>query len=120
MCRVLGQDFLPYLQVVIGPLTTLAGAKADIQLIEDDEQIAQIEQNEAWEIVPLKGKVIGIKTSTLDDKHTAIELIKQHTRQFAKRQMTWFNKDKEIVWADPLREDVVTLSDRLLNLSPGV
>lgn len=75
MCRVLGQDFLPYLQVVIGPLTTLAGAKADIQLIEDDDQIAQIEQNEAWEIVPLKGKVIGIKTSTLDDKHMAIELI---------------------------------------------
>jgi len=28
----------------------------------------------------------------------AIELIKKHTRQYAKRQMTWFKKDKEIKW----------------------
>jgi tRNA dimethylallyltransferase len=29
---------------------------------------------------------------------TAIELIKQNTRRFAKRQLTWFRKDKEIKW----------------------
>jgi tRNA dimethylallyltransferase len=28
----------------------------------------------------------------------AIDLIKKHTRQYAKRQMTWFEKDKEIKW----------------------
>lgn len=28
----------------------------------------------------------------------AIELIKQNTRRFAKRQLTWFRKDKEINW----------------------
>ncbi|KAI9685217.1 MAG: hypothetical protein M1820_010831 [Bogoriella megaspora] len=75
MCRVLGQDFLPYLPHVIPPLVELAGAKADIQLLDDEEQVAQIESEEGWELVPLKGKVIGIKTSTLDDKHMAIELI---------------------------------------------
>ena len=34
-------------------------------------------------------------------KHTleeAISLIKQNTRRFAKRQLTWFRKDAEIVW----------------------
>ncbi|KAF2399956.1 importin subunit beta-3 [Trichodelitschia bisporula] len=75
MCRVLGADFLPYLPAVMPPLTSLAGAKADIQLLDDDEQIATIEQEEGWELVPLKGKVIGIKTSALEDKHMAIELI---------------------------------------------
>lgn len=30
----------------------------------------------------------------------AIELIKQHTRQYAKRQMTWFKKDPDIKWFD--------------------
>jgi tRNA dimethylallyltransferase len=30
--------------------------------------------------------------------NTAIDLIKQNTRRFAKRQMTWFRKDKEIIW----------------------
>ena len=32
---------------------------------------------------------------------TAIELIKQNTRRFAKRQMTWFGKDNEINWLAP-------------------
>ncbi|KAF2234745.1 putative importin beta-3 subunit [Viridothelium virens] len=75
MCRVLNSDFLPYLPHVIPPLMELAGAKADIQLLDDEDQVAQIESEEGWELVPLKGKVIGIKTSTLDDKHMAIELI---------------------------------------------
>ena len=30
----------------------------------------------------------------------AIEEIKQNTRRLAKRQMTWFRKDKEIKWID--------------------
>ena len=30
----------------------------------------------------------------------AIENIKMNTRRFAKRQITWFNKDKEIKWFD--------------------
>jgi len=31
----------------------------------------------------------------------AIEDIKKNTRRFAKRQLTWFNKDKEISWFEP-------------------
>jgi tRNA dimethylallyltransferase len=30
----------------------------------------------------------------------ATELIKKHTRQYAKRQITWFKKDKDINWTD--------------------
>ncbi len=39
----------------------------------------------------------------LDQKLTcqqAITLIKQHTRNFAKRQLTWFKPDREIHWID--------------------
>lgn len=75
MCRILGPDFLPYLPGVMPPLLQLAKAKADIQLLDDEENVAQVEQEEGWELVPLKGKFIGIKTSILDDKHMAIELI---------------------------------------------
>jgi len=35
------------------------------------------------------------------DLNRAIELIKQNTRHFAKRQLTWFNKDKEFIWLEP-------------------
>lgn len=31
----------------------------------------------------------------------AIELIKQHTRNYAKRQITWFKKDKDYKWFNP-------------------
>ncbi|MCD6011197.1 MAG: tRNA delta(2)-isopentenylpyrophosphate transferase [Flavipsychrobacter sp.] len=37
----------------------------------------------------------------IDGKYTlpeAIDKIKQHTRNYAKRQMTWFKKDKEVRW----------------------
>jgi len=30
----------------------------------------------------------------------AIEAVKQETRRFAKRQLTWFRRDKRIVWFD--------------------
>ncbi len=35
------------------------------------------------------------------DLNTAIDLIKQNTRRFAKRQLTWFRKDIEIKWLTP-------------------
>ena len=38
------------------------------------------------------------KECTLD---VAIEKIKQHTRKFAKRQITWFKKDQDINWFNP-------------------
>jgi tRNA dimethylallyltransferase len=34
------------------------------------------------------------------DLHTAIENIKLNTRHYAKRQLTWFKHDKEVVWFD--------------------
>jgi len=40
------------------------------------------------------------------DLQTAIALIKQNTRRFAKRQITWFGKDKEIIWVDAGGEDL--------------
>lgn len=76
MCRVLGSDFVPYLSVVMPPLLQVAASKADVQILDDDDaNIQEAEQDGNWELVPLKGKVIGIRTSALEDKNTAIELI---------------------------------------------
>lgn len=35
----------------------------------------------------------------------AISMIKQDSRHYAKRQLTWFNRDKEITWFHPDQED---------------
>lgn len=40
----------------------------------------------------------------------AIELIKQNTRNFAKRQLTWFKKDDEIKWFEPDELEKVKMS----------
>ncbi|MBB5396068.1 tRNA (adenosine(37)-N6)-dimethylallyltransferase MiaA [Mucilaginibacter sp. AK015] len=40
------------------------------------------------------------------DLDTAIGRIKQNTRRFAKRQLTWFRKDKEIIWMDASNEQL--------------
>ncbi|MES2064284.1 MAG: tRNA (adenosine(37)-N6)-dimethylallyltransferase MiaA [Bacteroidota bacterium] len=42
------------------------------------------------------------------DVDTAIAAIKQNTRRFAKRQLTWFRKDKDIIWMDAGDENLVT------------
>lgn len=48
----------------------------------------------------------------------AVEKIKQNTRNYAKRQMTWFRKDKEIDWLKfsekPAREELLEKSLKLL------
>ncbi len=41
------------------------------------------------------------------DLKTAVELIKQNTRRFAKRQLTWFRKDEEIKWMSADSPDLI-------------
>ena len=43
----------------------------------------------------------------------AVSKIKQHTRNYAKRQMTWFKKDKEMTWLAADEEAVV---DQIISL----
>jgi len=46
-----------------------------------------------------------------------VRLIKQHSRNYAKRQMTWFNKDKRIKWFDvDLYPDFNKLCEQILEL----
>lgn len=44
----------------------------------------------------------------------AIYLIKRNTRRFAKKQMTWFNKDKRILWIDAENKSAEELADLIL------
>jgi tRNA dimethylallyltransferase len=53
----------------------------------------------------------------IDGKYTldeAIDKIKQHTRNYAKRQLTWFRKDKEFHWLEAGKDNII---DRILAVS---
>ena len=39
------------------------------------------------------------------DRHTAIERIKKNTRVYAKKQLTWYRRDPDIVWTAPDKTD---------------
>ncbi|WP_353124212.1 tRNA (adenosine(37)-N6)-dimethylallyltransferase MiaA [Parapedobacter pyrenivorans] len=57
----------------------------------------------------------------LDGEYTlpqAVEKIKQHTRRYAKRQLTWFRKDAETKWFEP--GDMVQIADYIASrVQPG-
>lgn len=50
------------------------------------------------------------------DLDRAIELIQQNTRHYAKRQLTWFRRDKEIVWLnaeEDYEKNIASIDDLL-------
>lgn len=57
------------------------------------------------------------------DLDTAIEMIKQNTRRFAKRQITWFGRDKEINWvkgdSNDLLPELLSAIQQYRPLIPG-
>jgi len=50
------------------------------------------------------------------DLNTAVGLIKQNTRRFAKRQITWFKKDKEINRINSGSENLINEIIAIVNL----
>lgn len=74
ICRILREDFVPLLNIVIPPLLETAKATQDVSLIEEEEA-ANYQQYSDWDVVQIQGKHIAIHTSILDDKVTAMELL---------------------------------------------
>ena len=47
----------------------------------------------------------------------AVELIKKDTRHFAKRQITWFKREKDAIWVDRSRfKDGKELTEYVINI----
>ena len=60
------------------------------------------------------GNNVGAYCNTpLQQKQKTINLIKIHTHQFAKRQMTWFKRDKRIKWVKNYRKAEILLTQFL-------
>ncbi len=103
-------------EVEFDPL--IIGLTAPITLLEKhirDRVVKRIKQNPKKELIYLKKFNLGWQTSPatslgyqeLDQyysgkitKKTLINLWTTHERQYAKRQLTWFNKQKDIHWFD--------------------
>lgn len=50
------------------------------------------------------------------DLNSAVAMIKQNTRRFAKRQLTWFRRDQEIAWFEPDQvQDIIEYIEERFN-----
>ena len=55
-------------------------------------------------------KGIGYKEiiKYIDEDYTleeAVEKVKQESRRFAKRQLTWFRREKDVIWMDKDKDE---------------
>lgn len=53
----------------------------------------------------------------LTSREQAVELIKRNSRRYAKRQLTWFRRDKQIAWFAP--DDIRSMEQHILHDTPA-
>ncbi|KAF6749808.1 armadillo-type protein [Ephemerocybe angulata] len=94
MCQAMGEEFEPYLPVVMPQLLTTAGAKADISIY--DESPETLEEKEGWEIIEMEGQTLGIRTSSLDDKCQAFETLVIYCSTLGSCFAPWLSQTLEI------------------------
>ncbi len=68
-------------------------------LVEETKKLMEFRDTQAMDTVGYK-EIFAYLDGTLELKE-AVELIKQHTRNYAKRQMTWFHKECKGMFIDP-------------------
>jgi tRNA dimethylallyltransferase len=68
-------------------------------LLDEVKKLLPFKDSNALQTVGYKEIFDHLENNT--DLKTAIELIKQNTRKFAKRQLTWFKRDTEMKWFEP-------------------
>ena len=73
--------------------------------------VGQREGSASWDKAVADGWVPG---QTLFGIEEAAERIKTATHRYAKRQRTWFRKDKRIQWIDVRDRDVESLTDETI------
>ncbi|CCE80310.1 Piso0_003423 [Millerozyma farinosa CBS 7064] len=93
ICRLIGSDFLPYLPAVLPPLLSAAKATQDISLLEEEEA-EEFNSNEEWDVINLSGRLIAVHTAALDDKVSAMDLLRTYAVQLKGDFFPWV---KEVV-----------------------
>jgi tRNA dimethylallyltransferase len=82
-------------------------------LLDEVKKLINYKNKNALQTVGYKELFDYIENKTTLNE--AVELIKQHTRNFAKRQLTWFKRDEEIQWFEPdEKEKIIAYIDTII------
>nr|CAD1840395.1 unnamed protein product [Ananas comosus var. bracteatus] len=93
LCKCLGQDFLPYMSVVMPPLLQSAQLKPDVTITsaESDDDIEESD-DEGIETITLGDKRIGIRTSVLEEKATACNMLCCYADELKEGFFPWIDQ----------------------------
>uniref|UniRef100_A0A7E4VVA8 TOG domain-containing protein n=1 Tax=Panagrellus redivivus TaxID=6233 RepID=A0A7E4VVA8_PANRE len=70
ICKVLREDFAPYLDTVLPTVLKHANFSPELSLLNDEE-----ENEEGWDVVDVGESRLGIHTAGIEDKNTACEML---------------------------------------------
>ncbi|KAG0269851.1 hypothetical protein BGZ95_001880, partial [Linnemannia exigua] len=98
VCKVLGRDFVPYLDIVMPPLLASAQLKPDFAVLDPEDDIeSKYSAEDGWEFVGVDGQQIGIKTTVLEEKCTAVEMLICYARELGPGFRPYIEKVRDIV-----------------------
>ncbi|EXC34494.1 hypothetical protein L484_019091 [Morus notabilis] len=93
LCKCLGQDFLPYMSVVMPPLLQSAQLKPDVTITSaDSDNEIEDSDDESMETITLGDKRIGIKTSVLEEKATACNMLCCYADELKEGFFPWIDQ----------------------------
>lgn len=75
ICKILGSQFEPYLPYVMPPVLKAASYQIQMQILDDDDTLVEKD----WSRITLDQ--VGIKTSGLEDKATALQMLVCYARE---------------------------------------
>ncbi|KAI4350353.1 hypothetical protein L6164_004815 [Bauhinia variegata] len=92
LCKCLGQDFLPYMGYVMPPLLQSAQLKPDVTITSADSDAEIDEDDDSIETITLGDKRIGIKTSVLEEKATACNMLCCYADELKEGFFPWIDQ----------------------------
>ncbi|XP_061343320.1 uncharacterized protein LOC133289409 [Gastrolobium bilobum] len=92
LCKCLGQDFLPYMGFVMPPLLQSAQLKPDVTITSTDSDDEFDEDDDSIETITLGDKRIGIKTSVLEEKATACNMLCCYADELKEGFFPWIDQ----------------------------
>ncbi|RYR53963.1 hypothetical protein S245_020863 [Arachis hypogaea] len=92
LCKCLGQDFLPYMGFVMPPLLQSAQLKPDVTITSADSDTEFDNDDDSIETITLGDKRIGIKTSVLEEKATACNMLCCYADELKEGFFPWIDQ----------------------------
>ncbi|XP_019093862.1 PREDICTED: importin-5 [Camelina sativa] len=92
LCKCLGQDFIPYMSVVMPPLLQSAQLKPDVIISSADSDADIDDDDDSIETITLGDKRIGIKTSVLEEKATACNMLCCYADELKEGFFPWIDQ----------------------------